>query len=306
MTLFGLSLVYGVTGETTLAALAGAPVTPLFTLGMLMMLAGMAFKVGAVPFHMWVPDTYQGAGTPFVAFLSVAPKVAGFAALAVLFVGGFGDGHPAWARALLVITVATLVVGNLLALPQTNAKRLLAYSGIAQVGYMLIALVVGGEQGTGVLLFYLAGYVVTNIGVFLIVEAVAGHAADAEIHVFDGLWQRSPALALSLLLFLLSLAGIPFVVGFWAKLYVFLAAYEAGFGWLVLLGAVLAVVGLFYYLRIAIAAYGNPPTQDEPIRVALPLRLAIVLCTLAVVGMGAWPRPFIEGAMRAAKAFISA
>ncbi len=299
--LFGLSLVYGMSGTTDLAALASTPMSPLLSLGLFMTLAGMAFKLGVVPFHMWVPDTYEGAPTPFVAFLSVAPKAAGFAALTLIFFLGFGAARESWLPVLLLLIVATLVIGNLLALPQSNVKRLLAYSGVAQIGYILMAFAAGGAEGLGVMLFYLAGYTVTNIGAFLVVQAVTADLPDAETSAFDGLGHRSPGLALALLLFLLSLAGIPFVVGFWAKLYVFMAAYHAGMGWLVLLGALLAVVSLFYYLQVARAAYMNPPQNDAPVETSAGMRWAIGLCLLGVVGMGLWPRPFVDSAMQASK-----
>jgi NADH-quinone oxidoreductase subunit N len=307
VTFFGLSLVYGMSGHLDLAGLAAAPGSPLLTLGMFLTLAGMSFKIGAVPFHMWVPDTYQGSPTPFVAFLSVAPKAAGFAALAAVFVKGFGSAAASWAPALLAITTLTLVVGNLMAIPQSNVKRLLAFSGVAHIGYMLMALAIGTGEATGVLLFYLAGYAATNIGAFLVVNAVGGRDADVSIPLFNGFSRRSPGLAACLLIFLLSLAGIPFVVGFWAKLYVFIEAWRAGLGWLVFLGALLAVVGLWYYLQIAYAAYIRPPATDreQPVAVDLRTRLAIGVCLVAVVGMGAWPTPFLENAMAAAKAFIA-
>ena len=302
--LFGISIVYGMSGTTDLAGLATTPTSPMLTLGLFMTLAGMGFKLGVVPFHLWVPDTYQGAPTPFVAFLSVAPKAAGFAALALVFIIGLGGHRDTWMPVMVFLIVATLVIGNLLALPQTNVKRLLAYSGVAQIGYILMAFVAGGVQGMGVLLFYLAGYAVTNIGAFLVVHAVTADLPDAEMGAFDGLARRSPGLALALLLFLLSLAGIPFVVGFWAKLYAFLAIYQAGMGWLVLLGALLAVVSLWYYLQVARAAYMNPPADAAPVATGFAMRLAIGLCLVGVVGMGLWPRPFVESAHEASRSVL--
>lgn len=306
VTFFGLSLVWGMSGHLDFAGLATAPATPLLMLGMFLVLGGMAFKIGAVPFHMWVPDTYQAAPTPFVAFLSVAPKAAGFAALASIFLRGFGTATPLWAPAVLAITTLTLVVGNLMAIPQSNVKRLLAFSGVAHIGYMLIALAIGTQEATGVLLFYLAGYTVTNIGAFLVVNKVGGTDKDVDMVLFNGLSRRSPGLAACLLIFLLSLAGIPFVVGFWAKVYVFIEAWRAGLGWMVFLGALLAVVALWYYLQIAYAAYIRAPAADreKPVAIDIRTRLAIAVCLIAVVGMGAWPRPFLENALAAAQTFL--
>jgi len=196
-------------------------------------------------------------------------------------------------------------VGNLFALRQENAKRLLAYSGIAQIGYMLLTFATGTRMGTGMLLFFLAGYTVTNIGAFMVVEAMAsGDRGTDQIDDFDGLYARSPGLALAMLLFLLSLAGIPFAVGFWAKLYVFMAVWEAGHGMLVFLGAVLAVVALFYYLRIARAMYMNEPKDETPLETPLGVKLAILLCLAGVLGMGVYPAPFLEQAMLASRSLF--
>ncbi len=306
ITLFGLSYVYGLTGTTRLEAIALTPLSPLLGLGMMLTIAGMAFKVGAVPFHMWVPDTYQGAPTPFVAFLSVAPKATGFAALTALLLVAFKSDRQQVLAIVLLLALASITVGNLLALPQQDVKRLLAYSGIAQVGYMLIGLVAGGAYGVGMLLFFVAGYVATNMGAFFVLEAIAPRRTGITLDDVRGLSRRSPWLAAALLLFLLSLAGIPFVVGFWAKLAVFMAAYQAGYGWLVFFGAMMAIVSLWYYLQVARAAYmGEAPTGEvEQVKVTPTLALAIALCLSLVVGMGAWPRPFIEGASAAAQDFL--
>jgi NADH-quinone oxidoreductase subunit N len=301
VTFFGLSLLAAAARGTSFAALASAPAAhPLVAAGLVLAFAGMGFKIGAAPFHAWVPDTYQGAATPFVAFLSVAPKAVGFAALTSVLVLAFGAARAAWLPVVLAACVLTLLVGNLLAIPQSNVKRLLAYSGVAQVGYVLMGLAAGEGRGLAMMLFYLAAYVVTNAGAFLVAHAVAASDGDESVSGFDGLARRSPWLGLSLLVFLLSLAGIPFVAGFWAKLYVFVAAWEAGFGWLVLLGAVLAIVALFYYLGVAKAAYVTAPRRADPVTVGAPLGAAIAACLLAVVLMGLWPRPVLESAERAA------
>jgi len=316
ITLFGMSLVVGLAGSASIEGLARTAPSPLFALGVLMVLAGMGFKIGVVPFHMWVPDTYQGAPTPFVAFLSVAPKGAGLAALFTLFHLAFVAQTPTWEPVLLALTVLTLVVGNLLALPQTNVKRLLAYSGVAQIGYMLMAFLDGSAFSGAMVLFYLAAYTVTNIGAFLVIEAVAACSTDStnggidsvgddDIDDLDGLYSRSPAMAFAMLLFLLSLAGIPFVAGFWAKLYVFMAAWQAGYAWLVLLGALLAVVALFYYLQVVRAMYMNEPKQDSRLRVKPALAISIALCLAAVIGMGVFPGLFVDAARTASETFFN-
>ncbi|MBI3206806.1 MAG: NADH-quinone oxidoreductase subunit N [Myxococcales bacterium] len=305
ITLFGMSFVYGMTGATRIEAIAQAPVTPLFVLGVMLVLAGMAFKIGVVPFHMWVPDTYQGAPTPFVAFLSVAPKLAGFAALATLFHHGFDQVRSEWQPLLFGLSLVSMVLGNLLAVVQTNVKRMLAYSGIGHIGYMLMAFI-SGAGGTTMLLFYFVAYLVTNIGAFQVVEAVERETGDASLGAFAGMWKRSPLLAFAMLIFLLSLAGIPFVVGFWAKLYVFIVAWHSGLYLLVILGAVLAVVGLFYYMQIARSMYMLAPAREGTFRAPPTLLVSVLLCLAAVVAIGAWPAAVLDDAGKATQPFVSA
>jgi NADH-quinone oxidoreductase subunit N len=305
ITVFGLSLVYGMSGSTQLAVIAQAPLSPLLSVGMFLTLAGLSFKVGAVPFHMWIPDTYEGAPTPVVAFLSVAPKATGFAALAALLLGAFRANEAPLSSVLLIFVVASILLGNVMALPQTDSKRLLGYSGIAQVGYMLIGLATANRYGMGMLLFYVAGYVVSNMGVFFVLEAVASERTGSDVSDLDGLVRRSPWLGMALLIFLLSLAGIPFAVGFWAKLFIFMAAYQAGHTFLVLLGSLMAIVALFYYLGLARAAFMQPPKNPAPVKLPPPLMAAIVICLLSVVGMGLYPSPFLQVAASAADAFFA-
>lgn len=302
VTLFGLALVTGMAGTTRVEGLGIAAPTPLSSLGLVMVLAGLGYKIGMVPFHMWVPDTYQGARTPFVAFLSVAPKAAGVAAIAIIFLFGMGHEREQWLPALSVIAFLSMAVGNLLALPQTDLRRLLAYSGIAQMGYVLVGLASNDSFGAGMTLFFLTAYMFTNMGAFLVLHAAAEAGGG---HTFDslaGLSKRAPGLAAALLAFLLSLAGIPFVVGFWAKLYVLLAAWHAGQVTLVVSAIVLAVMGLFYYLRMLRAAYMVESAEELPApKPGLPLRLAIGVCLVAVVVFGLWPKPLIEDSTRAGR-----
>ena len=303
--LFGASFLIGLSNSTDLMAIARNAQGPLLSLGLILLLSGMGFKIGVVPFHMWVPDAYQAAPTPFVAFLSTAPKLAAMAALSRIYLFAFSPAHKIWVPAMLALATATLVLGNLWALPQTNMKRLLGYSGIGHIGYMLMAFITVTDKGLGMMLFYLVGYGVTNMGAFLVLEAVEADGGHGSISDLNGMWRRSPWLAFSMLLFLLSLAGIPFVVGFWAKLYVFVVAWEAGYHWLVLLGALIAVVGLFYYLQMARAMYMTAPEREEKLKVTPALGLAIITCVLLVVGIGAYPSPWLEEAQTAAKRFVT-
>jgi NADH-quinone oxidoreductase subunit N len=304
---YGMSFVYGITGSTSLDAIppAMAEGQPLMTLGMALLLAGIGFKIAAFPFHMWAPDTYEAASTPFVAWLSVAPKAAGFVAIVRLFVEGVGSAALIWTPAIAMLAGMTIVTGNLMAIPQHNIKRLLAYSGIAHIGYMLVGLAALSTSGVAMMLFYLVAYMFGNMGAFLVVEAVARSEQSDEVDAYRGLAGRSPLLALAMLIFLLSLGGIPFVAGFWAKLYVFWAAIERGMYGLVFLGAVLTVVALYYYLLVARRMYIEAASRPEPIRISAPLGAAIGVCTLGVVGIGIYPAPWVDVAMRVASALFS-
>jgi len=299
---YGLSFMYGIAGTTDVRGVARALETnhPMMLLGMLLALGGLGFKIAAFPFHMWVPDTYEAASTPFVAWLSVAPKAAGFVVIFRLYLEGMGDRVLFWVPVAAGLATVTIIGGNLMALPQQNVKRLLAYSGIAHIGYMLVGFAAVSANGTAMMLFYLVAYLFGNMGAFLVVEAVAQAEGSEAIGAFRGLAQRSPILGLSMLLFLLSLGGIPFVAGFWAKLYVFWAAAEQGLYWLVLVGAVLTVVALFYYLLVAKRMYIDAPERRDPIPVAPLLAFCIFLCVLGVVITGIYPKPLVEAALRAA------
>ncbi len=299
---YGLSFMYGMAGTTDVRGMARTLSAghPMMLLGMLLALGGLGFKIAAFPFHMWVPDTYEAASTPFVAWLSVAPKAAGFVVIFRLYLEGMGDRVLYWVPAAAGLATVTIIGGNLMALPQQNVKRLLAYSGVAHIGYMLVGFAAVSANGAAMMLFYLVAYLFGNMGAFLVVEAVAQAEGSESIAAYRGLAQRSPILALSMLLFLLSLGGIPFVAGFWAKFYVFWAAAEQGLYWLVLVGAVLTVVALFYYLLVAKRMYIDAPERRDPIPVAPLLSFCIFLCVLGVVIMGIYPKPLVGAALRAA------
>jgi NADH-quinone oxidoreductase subunit N len=299
---YGLSFIYGIALTTDLAGVIGALQDghPLLILGMVLTLGGLGFKIAAFPFHMWVPDTYEAANTPFVAWLSVAPKAAGFVVMFRLYLEGVGNPVLLWVPLLTGLAAVTIVAGNLMAIPQQNIKRLLAYSGIAHIGYMLVGFAAVSVNGVAMMLFYLVAYLFGNMGAFFVVEAVAQADGSEAISAYKGLAQRSPVLALCMLLFLLSLGGIPFVAGFWAKLYVFWAAAEQGLYWLVLLGAILTVVALFYYLLVAKRMYIDAPEQTQPVPVPRLLGLCIFVCAVGVVVMGLYPKPVVMAALRAA------
>jgi NADH-quinone oxidoreductase subunit N len=299
---YGMSFIYGITGGTALDLIPQALKDghPVILLGMVITLAGLGFKIAAFPFHMWAPDAYEAGTTPFIAWLSVAPKAAGFVAIIRLYIEGAGTTATIWVPLVATLAAATIVTGNLMAIPQRNIKRLLAYSGVAHIGYMLIGLAAFSSAGVAMVLFYLVAYLFGNMGAFMVVEAVARTEQSDGIDAYRGLAQRSPLLALAMLVFLLSLGGIPFVAGFWAKLYVFLAAAERGMYGLVFLGAVLTVVALYYYLLVARRMYIEPPARPEPVPMPGLLGAAIAVCALGVVGIGVYPAPWVNVAQRVA------
>jgi NADH-quinone oxidoreductase subunit N len=309
LTLYGISLLSGLASTTSIDGVAayvtGNP-NPLVTLAAIVAVGGMLFKIGVFPFHMWVPDTYQGSSTPFVAFLSSAPKAAGLIALVQVLLARDHALLDSAYLPLLAIATATLVMGNLLAIRQDHIKRLFAYSGVAHMGFALVALSLGTAEGLSTLLFYVAVYVFTSIGAFLVVHAVRqGGGGDDTLASFDGLGRRNGWLALAMLTFLLSLGGIPFVAGFWAKLYVFMAAWAGGLAWFVVLGALISVLALFYYMRVARAMYMQPtPEGAGPIEVDFSTNVGIALSLAVVVGLGLYPTPVIESAQRAAEWFL--
>jgi NADH-quinone oxidoreductase subunit N len=304
---YGMSFMYGMMGTTLLSAVpvAMAQGHPLMMLGMALVLAGLGFKIAAFPFHMWAPDTYEAGSTPFIAWLSVAPKAAGFVVIMRLYLEGVGNAALAWVPLISMLAGVTIVAGNLMAIPQRNIKRLLAYSGVAHIGYMLIGLAAMSATGVAMVLFYLVAYVFGNMGAFLVVETVARSEHSDGIDAYRGLAQRSPLLALAMLLFLLSLGGIPFVAGFWAKLYVFLAGVEQGLLGLVFVGAVLTVVALYYYLLVARGMYIAKPDRTASVPVDLPLTTAIVVCLAGVIGMGVYPGPWVAAAQRIAQTLFT-
>jgi NADH-quinone oxidoreductase subunit N len=285
--LYGLSLLYGLTGTTSLPAIrdflaAGISESNRFAVYAIALLvfAGFGFKTASVPFHFWCPDVYQGAPTPVTAFLSVAPKAAGFAIMMRFFYQGLAvpRGEPwdlagtiDWVRVLMLISVLTMTVGNVAALTQTNMKRLLAYSSIAHAGYIMMGVVALSQNGAQSLMIYLLAYLVMNLGAFLVVTVVHLHEGTFDLRDYPGLYRRSPFLTVAMAVFLLSLMGIPPLVGFMGKLYVFAAVVERGpsYYWYAAVGAVNAAIAAFYYARVLKTMIIDAAPVEKP-----PLRLA--------------------------------
>jgi len=307
--LYGMSLIYGFTGTTVLADIGeqmngSAANQPLVTMAIVFIIVGFAFKVSAVPFHSWAPDTYEGAPTPVTAFLSVASKTGGFVALLLLVFVGFFGRDDVWGPLFGILAVLTMTVGNLVALRQTNIVRMLAYSSIAQAGYILVPLAIAGSNngaaaGTAftAAVVYLLVYAAMNLGAFAIVIAVARKTRSGEISSYGGLYEYAPGLAVLMTIFLFSLAGIPPLAGLWAKLFVFRAVIDAGTSWAVLLGVVVAVnsvIALFYYAAIAKEMWMNPVPDDDrtPVRVPAPLVTALGITAAVVIVIGVYPQAF--------------
>jgi len=315
--LYGMTLTFGFTGSTNLetmavavgnAAAAGSSEfgVSLLAVGIILMVAGFGFKIAVVPFQGWVPDVYEGSPLPVTAFLSVASKAAGFAVIIRVFTTTFESLEVDWALLFAGIAAASMTIGNLVAIAQTNIKRLLAYSTIAHAGYMLVGLAAvasrtedGVSMGTETLLFYLGGYAITNLAAFFAIIAIMDRTHSELIESFAGMGRRAPWLALALTIALLSLTGIPPTVGFMAKLFVFGAAIKADLAWLVTLGAVNSVISAYFYLRVIRVMYFSEPMFDErPARV-IPLDISVAVTTIAVVGLGVWPHGMLKVATRA-------
>ncbi|HNT53319.1 MAG TPA: NADH-quinone oxidoreductase subunit N [Anaerolineaceae bacterium] len=308
--LYGFSLIYGLGGTTNLYGL-GAPLSagdlPFLSLAIaaLLALAGFAFKISAVPFHFWAPDVYHGAPTQVAGFLSTASKAAGFVvllrALAVLFpmISDF------WQVVVIVLAIASMTLGNLLALTQKSLKRLLAYSSIAQAGYILVGVAANNEIGAAGAIYYLISYLVTNLLAFGLVMVVERTAGTDDLTVFAGLGRRSRPLGLLLLAAMLSLGGIPPFAGFFGKLWVFGGAVQAHLWWLALIGLLNSVIGLYYYLRVLKIAYLDPASGEFSVSVIRGWALALGLCALGVVVLGVIYAPVYDWAVQAAQTLLS-
>lgn len=292
--LYGFSLLFGFTGTTNLYAMAAlvtaGSLSPIaLVLALILVLVGFGFKVSAVPFHFWAPDVYEGSPTPVAGFLSTASKAAGFAVLMRVMIAVFPSIAPSWTVMIAILAAASMIIGNLLAMTQRNIKRLLAYSSIAQAGYILVGVMANSELGTTGAIFYLVSYLVTNLAAFGIVTLIGRTICSDDLDAYAGLHRRSPGLAMALLVALLSLGGIPPLSGFMGKLLVFGAAVQAGTLGIVLafIGVITSVIGLYYYLTVLKIAFVSPSTSGEqPLPVTPSWRLALVVCVVCILFMG--------------------
>lgn len=300
--LFGFSLVYGLTGEISLAGigreLAAREMDPLLMIALIMVVAGFGFKVAAVPFHLWAPDAYQGAPAPTAAFIASGSKVASFFILAKILAGGFAPAagaeasQPGWVGLLAVVAALSVVIGNLAAIAQSSVRRLLAYSAVAHAGYALLGILAPGQAGISSLIYYVLTYALTVLGAFGVVAVVEQRGDDDRFAVFAGLGKRAPVLSFCMMIFMLSLAGIPPLAGFFGKFYVFAAALSFGKNlallWLVVLAIAMSAVSLYYYLQVLKQIYVAPSTGDA-VSASWPARISIVLLAASVVILGVAP-----------------
>ena len=300
---YGISLVYGETGKLVFADMANATATPGLVIGFLLIFAALGFKIGAVPFHSWIPDTYHGAPTPVTAFLSIAPKGAAFAILLRMFFVALATFKPTWVLLLVAASILSMTYGNIVAIAQRNIKRLLAYSGIAQIGNVLIGLAAGTKMGSDAILFYLLTYLFANLGAFAVVIAVSNLIGSDEIDDYNGLNRRSPFLAFAMLVFLLSLAGVPPLAGFIGKLYIFIAAINEGLYTLITVGLINIIISLYYYLVIVKKMYINEPHDLTPLTISGPMRAVLYVGLAGTLIIGIYPQPFIDWVVAATLKF---
>jgi NADH-quinone oxidoreductase subunit N len=311
--LYGIALTFGATGTTNIAEVAAMlpqSATPGFaSLAIAMILIGLGFKVSAAPFQVWTPDVYEGAPSPVVALMSTAPKVAAFAVLLRITYSAYPQLHAHWQLLLWIMAALSMTVGNLGALRQHNVKRMLAYSSIAHAGYALVAYTALSSEGIAAVMFYTAAYAAMNVGAFAIISHAGGYD-DRLLTVADyrGLGYRSPILAGALAFFLLSLIGIPFTGGFFAKFYVFTAALHSGEVWLAIIGLVNSGVAAYYYLRLLTSVYGKPadnaPVQSVP-RLKISLTFALLLTVSATLILGIFPGTMLSMARAGAATFTA-
>jgi len=318
LTLYGMAYLFGLSGETSLQGIAEYVSTAEsdtrsgLVLAAVLLAAGLGFKMAVVPFQMWVPDVYQGAPTPVTAYLSVASKAAGFAVVMRIFVTALGEGliSSDWANLFAATAAISMTAGNLMALRQTNIKRMLGYSSIAQAGTFLIGLAAVAandpqvELGTSSVVFFLGTYAFTNLGAFMAVIAISDRVGSEEIADYSGVYKRSPYVALGLAACLISLTGIPPTAGFVAKLYVFNAAVQADLVWLALIGVLNGVISAYYYLRVVMNMFARDPENEASFQPSPYLASALAIAVVGLLAIGVYPNPLIQASESAAHVFI--
>ncbi|HEX8254194.1 MAG TPA: NADH-quinone oxidoreductase subunit N [Thermoanaerobaculia bacterium] len=304
--LYGISLIYGVTGSLNLLQIATSLSTQVtndaLMFGIMLLGAGLCFKIAAAPFHVWTPDVYEGAPTPITAFLSTASKAAAFAIFARIFYVGMHHFQLDWQNVLAAIAALSMIVGNLAAITQDNVKRLLAYSSIGHAGYVMLGIIAVSEMGLRGVLVYSVVYVFATLGIWATVLMLERNEYAGEtIDDFEGLHRRAPFWAFAMIVFLLSLGGIPPTSGFIGKYFLFYAAVGAGFGWLAIIAVLMSAVSMFYYIRIVAAMYLRGDGRAETITASGGLRFVAVVALIVTLFLGLWPAHFIDEAGRSGR-----
>lgn len=298
MLLYGMSILYGLSGSLAIADVANAVATVESGSGaqlglvfaLVFIVVALAFKLGAVPFHMWIPDVYHGAPTVVTAYISSAPKIAGFAMVIRLLVEGLGGLHADWQMMLVILAVLSMAAGNIIAIAQTNIKRMLAYSTISHVGFILLGILAGTADGYSSAMFYTLAYAIMSIGGFGIVLLMARAGFEAEqLDDYKGLNQRSPWFAFMMLILMFSMAGVPPTLGFWAKLTVLSAVVDINMTWLAVVGVAFSIIGLFYYLRIIKLMYFDDAVEHRPLSCGRDMQIALSTNSIAILVLGIYP-----------------
>jgi NADH-quinone oxidoreductase subunit N len=313
-TVYGIAYIFGTTGTTNFGKLAGllhsqtAAPGAAFVFGIMLVLSGLGFKIATVPFQVWAPDVYQGAPTPVTAFLAVGSKAVGFALLLRVLYSGLLPVSLVWSSLIAVLAGATLLYGNLGAIPQRNIKRLLGYSSIGHAGYMLMGVAAVNALGVGAVLFYLGQYAFTNLCAFLAIIAATAATGSDEIPSFSGLGKRSPILGVALFLSMMSLAGIPPLSGFFGKVQLIAAVVQRAqtdrlYYVLAAIGVVAIVISLYFYLGVGRAIYLQEAEDTSPILISKPMRFGLYVCMAAMIGIGIFQRPLVQASIMAAKVF---
>ena len=314
--LYGIALLYGATGSTQLTAIRdfltenSLSNDALLLAALALLVIGFAFKVAAVPFHFWSPDVYQGAPTPFVAFMASAIKASGFAAMLRVLYVTLGEYKTDWQPVIYAIAIATLLVGSLLAITQSDLKRMLAYSSISHAGYLLVGTQAASDQGVAAVLFYLATYTFMVIGSFTVISLTSGATGtDTDLESITGLANKKPLIAVAFTVFLLGQAGIPLTSGFFAKFYVIEAAIEEGSFGLAIMAMLAAVIGAFLYLRILVKIWltndESEETESNAIKIPIQVSIILVVSTLVTMFLGVWPEPLVEMVRRAVPVLLA-
>jgi NADH-quinone oxidoreductase subunit N len=308
--LYGTSMIYGLTGTTDIKAISayivqnGLASNPVLTLSMILFAVAFSFKIAAVPFHMWAPDAYEGAPTSITAFMSVGPKAAGFAVLGRVFMVAFGSVKVEWAALLVPIAILTMAVGNIVALSQTNIKRMLAYSSIAHAGYMLVGIIAGTTDSMASVLNYMLIYGFMNMGAFAVVIMLRSEGFKGDnISDYQGLSKTHPVAAALMLIFMFSLTGIPPTAGFMGKFYIFMSAIDAGYTWLVIVAVIFSAISAYFYLRIVMYMYMKEPKETVQLSTSPGLGLALAITAIAVLLIGILPSVVVNSAKIAVVGF---